>query len=120
MHLLLSSLTYSLAICGLYFAGSEGGLFHFLHKPFVWAEKKIIDAKHKAMIHQGALFIWPYQIILFFYKPFVACPKCMASIWGTVLYCSLNEFEIKEYLLTIFIISCMNNVIQAAYYKLES
>jgi hypothetical protein len=47
------------------------------------------------------------------YKPLIGCPPCYASLWGSLIYWTLNDYEYKALILwipTVIAVSFLNKV----------
>ncbi len=59
-----------------------------------------------------------HPIKIFFYKPLFGCITCMASVWGSIVYFTLNSLitqPIILYPITIVCCACMNLLINRLY-----
>lgn len=108
----------SFIITGFYLSAYDGGLLSFLRTPFEDAES--------VLIHNGGFdsqlgksrtnFL---KSIVWIGKPLIMCAKCMASIWGTLLYLYwFDSFVFVEWACVVLCVSFFNVFWSLLYFKL--
>ena len=94
------TLFWTVLFClGLYTITQEGQILHFLRKPFdnnssnleVINERlnhfKLFD---KSLVGSVKWIVIKRKLIQIIGKPFIHCITCMASIWGLIMFITLN------------------------------
>lgn len=127
--------------CGLSLASEKGNLLYFLSKPFEDLYERIQNRKNLAKVLLNETFknrddrgsdlflqlkkdiksnkkkLKLAQIIYNISKPIISCITCMASLWGTVVFISLNSFSLS--IIGYLIITILSaSFIQTFIYKL--
>ena len=95
----------------------DGMIFHFLRKPFEYDNGyKIINILRKNCCYtqdDKAKRIFFSKIIVNLLKPFILCVVCFSSVWGSIVFISLNGFMFKELIIccisTAFILKFIND-----------
>lgn len=119
-ELIIFCLFASFVICGLNFASEEGSVLHFLRRPFEKASDRLLNGSNYDLINgiECKHYNMDY-LIEWIGKPLIMCAKCMASIWGTLLYWFwFEEFVITEWLCVILCISFFNAFWSCLYHKI--
>lgn len=115
---MILTLFWTVAFClGWRIVTDEGQLLNFLRKPFddaitnaeVYEERRRVllqfntDKELIDVLEQRIFFA---KLIYYIGKPFILCITCMASVWGFVVFVSLNGFN--ETQITRLIINCIS------------
>jgi hypothetical protein len=129
IQLLLTILTTVLFCLGWNIVTSENNLLYFIRKPFEKAIDNIEmyndrlnmlskfsnDTLHAVSWLKKTILI--NKIIFYIGKPFVLCITCYASIWGVVIYITLNGLSMSS--IPFIIINCVSaSFLQTFIYKL--
>lgn len=91
----------TLIIFGIHATTREGMIFHSFKMWIASKIEKILSRKND--------FYEAEKKTAFILKPLFDCPACMASIWGTVIYFTLNPDY--HYLVFIFGLAGLNYLI---------
>lgn len=106
---MIETLIMTIAFClGWNIITSKGNLLYFLRKPF--------ENMHDNLEMQEELYltfknptvkkrIKILKVKLYLAKPFVLCITCFGSLWGTVVYTSLNGIDLQH--IPHLIINCV-------------
>lgn len=115
IELIIFCLFASFVICGLHFSSIDGGVLSFLRYPFDRAEDRTVT---QAMYDNFGMSYKIDKLIAFIGKPIIVCAKCMASIWGTLLYWFwFEDFVITEWICVVLCISFFNAFWSILYYR---
>lgn len=119
IQLILFCLFCSFVICGLNFASEEGSVLHFLRYPFQRASDNILNKRNEAMLNGERCAMIHFDVFVeWIGKPLIMCAKCMASVWGTLLYWHWFEsFDVIEWACCVLCISFFNAWWSYLYYK---
>ncbi len=124
------TLFWIVAFClGWRIVTDEGQLLHFIRKPFDtnWNHLETIltriehfEKYDKSLVDALKWTLLKHKLINYFGKPFVLCITCFASIWGTLVFVSLNGFTIHllpQLIITIISASFIQTFIWSLYAK---
>jgi hypothetical protein len=90
---------------GLYITSREGYILDFLQKPFIKAENMVELYKFKEVLTVKDQFLGIFYWLLSKVAPaIIMCITCMGSVWGFVVFVSLNGLHAG--LIPYLIINC--------------
>lgn len=107
----------------------EGQLLHFIRKPFdnnynafeqITERLEHFKKFDKSLVAGLKWTLLRHKLINYIGKPFVLCITCMASIWGTAVFVSLNGFTIHlipQLIITIVSASFIQTLIWSFYVR---
>lgn len=108
----------SFIITGLYLSAADGGAMAFLRTPFIRAEEAIIRGKNNDILYQSVSDRTVLKFIVWIGNPLITCAKCMASVWGTLLYLYwFDSFVFVEWACVVLCVSFFNVFWSLLYYK---
>lgn len=108
IDLLLTIVITVLFCLGWNIITSEGNLLYFIKKPFsemlnsLEMNEELYLRVRKKVIKKRINIL---KIKTFLAKPFVLCITCFGSLWGVVIFVTLNGISIKQ--LPLLIINCI-------------
>lgn len=115
---LIKILFISLFCNGIYLLFNFGNLFDFLRLWYVSISGGIQRNDGRITWVQDPNNKTDQPIKKFFYKPLFGCITCMTSIWGSIVYWSIETYTIQTlilYPITIVCCACMNLLINRLY-----
>lgn len=109
----------SFIITGLYLSAADGGVLAFLRTPFEDAHEVLCITYNGC----GGSLTRPKEVflksIVWIGNPIIMCAKCMASVWGTLLYLYwFDSFVFVEWACVVLCVSFFNVYWSLLYYKL--
>lgn len=106
---MIETLFLTVAFClGWRIITDKGNLFYFVRKPFELMQENLEMNEDLYAAYKNPLVFYRIQKLkqkLYLVKPFVLCITCFGSLWGTVVYTSLNGIDIQH--IPHLIINCV-------------
>lgn len=107
---MIITLFFTVAFClGWRIITDEGNLLYFVRKPFEDIPNQLERNEELYILFKTPIVknrIKLLKIKLYFAKPFILCITCFASIWGTVVFITLNGIDLNH--VPLLIINCIS------------
>lgn len=118
-ELILFCFVGSCAMVGLHLASLPGAVLDFLQMPFIRAQVDIDHGDNMDMLNGKVSDRKFLRFLAFIGNPLIMCPKCMASIWGSVWYLVAYEtYVVQEWIVVVLAMSFINAILAGIYHRL--
>ena len=113
---MILTLFFTVAFClGLTIISQDGQLLYFLRKPFVDLDV-MIENFEALRLNKWKIYLLKIKYQLG--KPLIGCITCMASVWGAVIFLSLNDFDLVKLIINCISASFIQTFIWELYKKI--